>query len=150
VVSNRRRPQRDEDLRLSIPTGPLYYDEVKHRLWTHSAIHLVDHKSKPKPHEIRGQGMELELHAEPAHPTGGQRPGRPERKPAREQVTGVKWIELKSAVAMRLFMDGKSGFLGGSGDQKEPPGKPHSTQPPQKSQVDITTPGKFRYDINKD
>src|SRR5436305_649936 len=92
VNNNRHTPQRDDDLWLNIPTGPLYYNESKHLVWTHDRIHLIDHQSKPDPHDIRGKGMEMELLTEAPPP----KPGLPPlRKPNKgETITGVKRIVL--------------------------------------------------------
>src|SRR5207248_1191564 len=101
---------------LNIPTGPLYYSESKHLVWTHDRIHLIDHQSKPDPHDIRGKGMKMELLTEAPPPKPGLPPV---RKPTRgESITGVKRIMLLEEVEMNLYLDGRSGFLGG---QKEPP-----------------------------
>lgn len=90
LTNNRRRVQRDQDLRVEFPIGPVYYDDTKHKIWTHSVVHLYDHRSKPKPHTVTGKGLEMELMTETPPPQPGN------RKPQREMVSGVKWLELKS------------------------------------------------------
>jgi lipopolysaccharide export system protein LptA len=155
VVSNRRRPQRDQDLRVEISKGPLFYSEPRHLIWTQDWVRLVDNKPKPHPHRVRGLGMEMELLAESRQP----RPGAPPRKGRGDSITGIKRIALHSAVEMELYVDGKSGFLGGQqGANRPAPGAPvpagdapppagPSTPP---SHVHITTPGRFTYDIFQD
>ena len=67
IVSNRGRTQRDQDLKVFIPNGPLFYKEATHRIWTEAVVTLEDHKTQP-PHVIRGQGMEMELITEASQP----------------------------------------------------------------------------------
>src|SRR5262249_29392429 len=61
VINNRRTPQRDDDLWLNIPTGSLHYSEAERLIKTSERVHLIDHQSKPNPHDIRGKGMEMHL-----------------------------------------------------------------------------------------
>jgi lipopolysaccharide export system protein LptA len=147
ITNNRRRKERDEDLHIHFPTGPLYYRESTHRIWTHSSIVLTDHKSKPDPNVIKGKGMELELAMET--PTG--RPA--QRKQQKENISGVKWIVIQSGVDMTFYTDGKSGFLATTDPKSERPSQPApaaGAQKPERAVLSITTPGKFRYDIFKD
>jgi lipopolysaccharide export system protein LptA len=155
VVSNRRRPQRDQDLKVQIAKGPLFYNEPRHLIWTQDWVHLVDHKPKPHPHDVRGQGMEMELLAEPRP----NKPGAPPRRGRSDSITGVKRIALHSAVDMHLYVDGKSGFLGGQAGANKPAAGapvPAGEAPPPAgpstppSHVHITTPGRFTYDIFQD
>lgn len=166
LTNNRRRKERDQDLNVFINLGPLFYNEESHRIWTHSWVKLEDHKSKPDPHVVEGQGMELELQTEA--------PGQPGRKAQKDAITGVKWIVLQRAVRMKIYTDGKDRFL--ANDAQPGPGKqpdkaadkkPNETitsahsvgvaavkqpdkKPSQQAVLHITTPGKFRYDIFKD
>ncbi len=138
VVSNRRRLERDQDLRVNIPTGKLYYEEAAHRIHTEAFVILEDFKSKPKPHKITGKGMEMELLTEV--PAG-------QRKGTRETITGVKWIALRSAVRMDLYLEGGAGLVN---SKPEAPSDPHAPpKPPQRSHLRIDTPGSFRYELNK-
>ncbi len=114
ITNNRRRPQRDQDLHVHIPVGPLYYREDTHRIWTPSFLTLTDHKSKPKPHLITGKGMEMELATEA--PAGSPGPHGKQK----ETISGVKWIALLSAVDMHLYNGPGDNFL---------PGGPRSGQP---------------------
>ncbi|MFO0879540.1 MAG: LptA/OstA family protein [Gemmataceae bacterium] len=145
VASNRRRLQRDEDLRVTIPTGTLYYQEPTHRIWTEAYVTLEDFKSKPKPHKITGKGMEMELLAEAPPPRPGQ------RKPSRETINGVKWISLQSTVKMDIYIDGSTSLMGTKPDASPPAAtKDDPAKPAQKAHLRIETPGHFRYDLNKD
>jgi lipopolysaccharide export system protein LptA len=152
VRNNRRRAERDEDLFLQINTGPLYYTEATHRVWTHDHIWLTDYKSKPRPHIIKGKGMEMDLHVEesdPRKPAKGNKP-----TSAKGSVSGVNWVMLHADVDMELHIDGKSGLLTTAGPPKQAaPGKPAGKEPPkaeEKAKLLIRSPGPFRYDIRKD
>ncbi len=159
IRNNRRRVERDQDLHVSIRLGPLSYDEPTHKVWTEDNVRVEDHKSKPEPHVIIGKGMELELQIESVHD-----PKHPEHKPVKESITGVKWIELKSGVVMKLYSEGKGGLFAGNGPGQPPkapakkPAGTGSTAPtakaenpptPDRYRIDISTPGWFRYEINK-
>ncbi len=150
IVNNRKRAEHDQDLRIAINLGPLYYDEPTHRIWTNDNIKVEDHKARPKPHLITARGMEMQLAVE-APPAA---PGKPPRAGARDTITGVKWLELKSAVVMDLYVEGKAGFF----DTKASPlggGKPaeakaDAAKPAGYSHVRVLNPaGKFRYDVLK-
>jgi lipopolysaccharide export system protein LptA len=158
VRNNRRRAQRDEDLHLSINTGPLYYEESTHRIWTHDHVKLVDHKSKPKPHLIKGKGMEMELHTEEPD---ARKPAARKATASKGSISGVNWVVLQSDVDMTLYIDSKSGLVSGPAPAAKPgaAGKPAPSKAPagkgsttaaEKAELHITSPGPFRYDIKKD
>src|SRR5262249_9715468 len=77
-------------------------------------------------------------------------------------VTGVKAIVLRSDVAMHLWVDSRSGFLGGNSPKKpesaagknandKPATDPKKDAPPaEKVQVVIKTQGPFVYDVFTD
>lgn len=144
VRNNRSRKDRDEDLHVHVPVGPVYYREDTHRIWTNSVVHVYDHRSKPQPHTVTGKGMTMELLTEtPPDRTGS-------RKPQREAITGLKWIELHSGVKVVIHLEGNNGFLGG--DQNRKPATPPAAKGPkggERTELTITTPGKFRYEIHK-
>src|SRR5262249_17472812 len=151
----RRRKERDQDLLVRIGTGPLYFSETKKLIWTNDFIHLLDHRARPQPHDIRGKGMEMELLTEA--PPASQ----PGRKPKGESITGVKSIVLHSSVDMHLYLDSKSGFLSGPQRKVEVTAvKANGTQDSKvqdvktgeegPSHIHIRSPGRFRYDILKD
>src|SRR5207249_2259322 len=86
-------------------------------------IELYDHKSKPKPHVIKGQGMVVQLATEEkpgAEPRATPAARLGARKQQRDNITGVKWIELHKGVTMTFYTEGKSGFLAG-GEAKTGP-----------------------------
>jgi lipopolysaccharide export system protein LptA len=161
VVNNRRTTRRDDDLELFIAAGPVYYLESTHLVWTHDEVHLTDRQNKPKPHEVWGKGMEMELLAEPA-------PAGPNHKQRQDTITGVKRITLQANVDMHLYVDGRSGFMGGhAGDKGSAKAKPGGKveievprdaakdavtkgEPAEKSHLNITTPGRFEYLFFKD
>lgn len=144
ISSNRRRLERDQDLKISLGTGPLYYNEKTHRIWTYDWVRLEDHRSKPEPHLVKGRGMQMELTVEP-------QPGAT-RGQGRDTISGVKWVTLESAVDMTLHADGKQGFFDTSaaGAAVKPTEAKATPGPTQRSVLYVTTPGRFRYDLNKD
>jgi hypothetical protein len=166
LSNNHSTAQRDDDLKLRIPTGPLYFDEAKRKIWTDDTIHLLDHQSKPHPHEVRGKGMDVELMTERRKPKPGQILLPQQHK---EDISGVKSIVLRADVDLRLYVDGRSSFLG---QAKKETGKPNvvkpldavakdagvNTLPANKDRlpaarptlVNIRTPGRFRYEFFQD
>src|SRR5262249_14873021 len=127
VRNDRGRKERDQDLILKnyredthVPSGPIYYREDTHQIWTNSVVYVDDHRSKPKPHTVTGKGLRLELLTDAPPP--GARP--PARKQQHESITGVKWISLQSGVKMVIQLDGNNGFLGGSPTAAEAAGEP--------------------------
>ena len=154
IVNNHRTPQRDDDLHLIIDKGPLFFDEAKRLIWTDDDVHVEDDQSKPRPNEVRGQGMEVHLAA--AEPDA-----KPMEKPAHrgkartEAFSGVERIVLLSGVDMNLYVAGD--FLSGpaagkekaaAADAPKPRAKPDA--PPDKAHVNIYTPGRFEYLFHKD
>lgn len=154
VQNNRRTVARDDDLTVYINKGPLYYDDTKHLIWTHTEVKLRDEQSKPDPIEIWGKGMEMELVTE----TPQARPGMPPPKQKNDTITGVKRVILKSDVTMNLYAAGGSAGMG-VGKKTEPPVKPavapkgpvvKSPPPLPKDKIVIRTPGRFDYEFLKD
>lgn len=151
VRNNRGRKERDEDLHLEIPSGPVYYRDETHRIWTNSVVRVYDRRSKPEPHSVVGQGMVMELMTEAPAGKAAAR-----GKPQRESITGVKWVELLSAVTLVVHLDGGSGFLGGdpgkrtAPDAKAAEAKAKEVKAKDRAKLTIKTPGKFRYEIHKD
>jgi lipopolysaccharide export system protein LptA len=149
ITNNRRTPARDDDLSLTIPHGPLFYDETKHLLWTEDRVRLQDDSSRPDPILIKGKGMELELAVE-------ARPGS-SRRAKNEAITGVHRILLKEEVDMHLYVDAGSSFLNGRHDAQDKSASPDKAKelvgppaPPEKAHVHIKTDGPFRYEFGKD
>jgi len=82
VTNNRRTQGRDDDLSVFIPSGPLHYADARKLIWTTDTVHLLDNQSKPKPIDVRGKGLEIELASEVAQPN---QPGQP-KKPKGDAV----------------------------------------------------------------
>jgi lipopolysaccharide export system protein LptA len=157
IINNRRTPQRDDDLTVYIPVGPLRYNEAEHLIKTLDVVHLIDHASKPKPHDICGRGMEMELQVEAPPPPQPGQPG--PRKAKGESITGVKRIVLQSNVEMHLYTGGNNGFPNATrGTQPAPAARAHAAKAPAtpqgppaaKAHVYISTPGQFQYEFCKD
>jgi hypothetical protein len=159
IVNNRRSQDRGDDIAVDISKGPLYYDQQRHVIWTEDYVHLEDAQSTPRPTEISGQGMVLDLLAEEPPARRGQHRGAHGRQP--EVVTGVKHVLLKSAVDMHLYVDANSGFLANNPTkEKEQTAKPpEKAKPgmasekdktaPEKAHIIIKTQGPFNHDLIK-
>ncbi len=143
VFNNRHTPDRYDDLCLYIGTGPLYFSEEKHLIWTTDHVHVKDFQSRP-PNEVLGTGMDLELLTEAAPAKPGMA-----HKQKQESITGVKRIILRSDVVMFLYTDAKSGFPGNAHEAPAPQLGP-GTAPPPRAKITITTPGRFTYDFGKE
>jgi hypothetical protein len=172
IVNNRHTPQRDDDLTLFTP-GPVYFQESLHQIWTREPVLITDEQTKPRPTTVNAIGMDVYLTSEADGPVKADGTGRRRRDPATlvsrkkesntPSVTGVKAIVLRSDVAMHLWVDSHSGFLGGSNSPKKPEpaagknanDKPATdakkdAPPPEKVQVVIKTQGPFVYDVLTD
>ena len=139
VTNNRRTQGRDDDLSVFIPSGPLHYADARKLIWTTDTVHLLDNQSKPKPIDVRGKGLEIELASEVAQPN---QPGQP-KKPKGDAVAGVKRVKLVESVDMHLHVREDSGFLNQNQlKAEEAPGK---APPEQQAYIRIKTPGSFEY-----
>jgi hypothetical protein len=119
IVNNRRTPARDDDLVIFIHKGPLYYNEIKHLVWTRDRIKVIDQQSKPDPIDIQGTGMDMDLVSETPPPKPGQLPS---NKSKQETITGVKRIVLHADVIMHLYAAAGNGVMANS--KKTEPVKP--------------------------
>lgn len=138
VVNNRRTAARDDDIVLFVPQGPVHYSEQKKLIWTDDSIHLSDHQSKPKPTEVRGKGLQIELLSE-AKPVAK---GGPASSKARQDVvTGVKRIKLNSAVSMHIHVADDAGFMANGPSAPKKPGAANAS----KAHVTVKTNGTFEY-----
>ncbi|MGL4554854.1 MAG: hypothetical protein ACRC33_27115, partial [Gemmataceae bacterium] len=135
IVNNRKRKERDQDLKITMPNGPLYFDEKTHKVWTTDHIELRDFKSQPEPHVVKGKGMEMELATDPQPAARGKSP---------DGISGVKWVMLLADVDMTLHTDGKQNFF----DTSAAPASRPKGEAPKRSVVRVTTPGRFRYDMS--
>jgi lipopolysaccharide export system protein LptA len=155
IVNNRRTALRDDDLTVTITTGPLYYFEKNQLIRTNDVVHLMDGQLTPPKADIVAKGMEMEL-ATTAPPS---KPGIVVHKPRTESISGVKRVVLKQDVTMHLYVSGGTPFPGGDKTRAAPPrGKdagapavpPGGKPAPETSHVVIRTPGRFQYDLYKD
>jgi hypothetical protein len=156
IVNNRRTVLRDDDLSVTIPTGPLYYFEPQQLIRTSDAVHLMDGQLKPPKADIRAKGMEMQLATTAPPPKPGVVPA---SKPKNESISGVKRIVLKQDVTMHLYTAGQTPFPNSDKSRPEPtapqggttPQRGTVTKPPQEiSHIVIRTPGRFQYDLFKD
>jgi lipopolysaccharide export system protein LptA len=152
IVNNRRTEKRTDDLVLHINHGPLYYKESTHLIWTKDRISVLDQQSTPKPTQVRGKGMEVELLSEaPA------KPGAPARRAKQENISGVKRITIPADVEMFLYAEPDHSGLpsggrtpAGPGDKSPKAAEEKATAGDEKAEIVIRTPGRFRYHFNKD
>lgn len=146
VTNNRRTQGRDDDLSVFIPSGPLHYADARKLIWTTDSVHLVDNQSKPKPIEVRGQGLEIELVSEPPPASGQPVAGAPARKLKSDAVSGVKRVKLVESVDMHLHVREDSGFLSaGKTDNPATPVIVDAKKKEAQSYIRIKTPGSFEY-----
>lgn len=160
IISNRRTPQRDDDISL-FTQGPLFYSEARHQIYTDKTVRLIDPDSKPEPMTIVGNGMDIYLRAnqDKKRPTGANASAQTARN---QSVPDVDRIELRSDVQMDLWIDSRSGLLGAGKTQFGPekpksPGKPAGTAAAngkapelEKSKIVIRTQGPFVYNVQTD
>ena len=143
IINNHKTPSRDDDLFIYIPNGPLFYQESKQLIWTSDTIHLTDNHSKPRPTEIHGLGMEMELLTEASLlPTTNQ-----SKKTKSDNILGVKRIKLLSNVDMHLYVDNDSSFLGATPEKEKK--EAAKGLPKEKAHIGIKTLGTFDYLIQK-
>jgi lipopolysaccharide export system protein LptA len=145
LINNRGTPERNDDVSIFTP-GPIHYLEKDNRSWTDNVVLLTDLQSRPKPTTITGVGMDVflqtEKNAAAAKPQAAA-------KPRVAGVTGLEKIVLRSEVNMHLWIDPRSGFLGGGAAKTKPAQKPEATKEPtaeERVQLVITAPGPFTYD----
>lgn len=150
IENNRRTAAHDDDLTVTINTGPLHYNEKKQFIWTNDLVHVRDGWLEPPRADILAKGMEMELTTSAPPP----RPGAPiASKPKNESISGVKRIVLKQDVTMHLHLAGGGPFPGGeksspSAADKNPTAAAKPAAEP--SHVIIRTAGRFQYDLFKD
>lgn len=140
---NRSTADADDDLALET-TGPVVYRDADgdkanpgqspSSIETTAAVRLTDKRGQPQATTITAMGMKIHLASEPPKPgaKGKHKAG---------AVTGVRRVILTEQVAMNLWIDPKGGFLtsGRPGAEGE--------SPASRSNVQITTPGPFTYDV---
>lgn len=143
LTNNRRTPERADDLSVFIPTGPVFYSDEKKLIWSEDSVHLVDNQSRPRPSEVRGRGMEIELAPEAPAPKTPSAPAQA-RKPKSDGIGGVRRLTLKRAVDMHLVVREDSGFLG-NGAPPKPAATPAKPGSEETALIVVKTPGAFTY-----
>jgi lipopolysaccharide export system protein LptA len=148
IVNNRGTIEKHDDLELYIaPGGRLFYEEARNLIWTDDAVRMLDTQTQPLPTLVTGIGMEVLLAKEtsPNAPKKDKTPA-PGKK---DGASGVEKITLRSNVDMHLYLDSRSGFMTGTeGPAKKDPAA--KADPNDKMHVQVTTNGKFVYDMIRD
>ncbi len=148
IRNNRGTPFEDgDDLELTINDGHLFFEEAKNLIWTNGNVKLVDFQGK-NPTKINAKGMELHLTKE-NNAAQGKAGGRPKGKKG-DTLAGVEKLILLSQVDMQLFVDSRSGFLGGAEAPKQPAAGVAAQETQEPELVIIKTQGRFTYDLPKD
>lgn len=143
---NRGTLDAEDDL-LVETTGPVQYREVPANVGgtlppqvrTTSAVRLTDRRGQPQATTVTAQGMNIYLASAPANPP----PGKAKAKTG--SISGVRRVVLPENVTMNLWIDPKDGFLA-PGRSKPAPG----SAPAERSNVQITTPGPFSYEVGEE
>jgi hypothetical protein len=148
--NNRHTPLKSDDLEARVPKGPVFFDDEEKLIWTDDFVKLLDTQTQPQPTEIKAKGLELHLTKETAlakTPATGHAAAHGGGKGT--SINGVERIILHSNVEMDLWVDGKSGMLGGSSEKPAAPAAAPEA-PAEKAKVIIKTEGPFNYDLRKD
>jgi hypothetical protein len=143
---NRGTADAEDDL-LVETTGPVQYREVPANLGgtpppqvrTTSAVRLTDRHGQPQATTVTAQGMSIYLASAPANPPAGT------GKPKSGSISGVRRVVLPENVTMNLWIDPKDGFLATGRAKPAPAGAPA-----ERSNVQITTPGPFAYEVGEE
>ena len=143
LTNNRRTPERADDLSVYIPTGPIFYSDEKKLIWSEDSVHLVDNQSRPRPSEVRGKGLEIELVPEAPAPKNPVAQAQA-RKQKSDGIGGIKRMMLKRAVDMHLVVREDSGFLANGAPAKPAP-VPVKPGTEETALVAVKTPGPFTY-----
>jgi len=168
IINNRHTEEKHDDLEVMVDNEPLFYNEASAKIWTNGFVKLLDKQTQPHPTQISGHGMEMYLVREqPANKK--QQVARAPK--AKNDLSGVDRIELKSTVEMHLYSNANSDFMTGSakssakstkqGQGEMTPAEKTTDggmqganvegQPAlEKSHITITTEGPFVYDKSKE
>jgi lipopolysaccharide export system protein LptA len=142
---NRGTADPDDDLVMET-VGPVSYRETPEpapanappQIQTTSAIRMIDKRGAPKSTTITALGMKIYLTG--GKDTAASKPA-PKAGVKTGTATGVKQVVLPEQVTMDLWMDPGNGFLATGA-------KPAASA--ERSNVQITTPGAFKYTIGED
>jgi hypothetical protein len=154
ITNNRGTPEiTNDDVELYITDGRLLFEEAKHLIWTDGRVRVNDLKDG---NDITSQGMKMYLSKDTGAAPGKAKTAAKAKANKGETVTGVENLILLSRVNMELFVDSRSGFLGGM-EKPTNPGPSTSAKEikaPELSHLNIThNPGgncSFTYDLIKD
>ena len=147
IVNNRRTPEKNDDIELSVPNGPLYYDERENLIWTDDYVRILDIKTQPDPTKIDARGMQIKLSEE----SGPNRPRPAPRADGKDDTpNGVEMVIFNSDVTMHLYVDSSSGFLAAPADPSKPKPAAPRGEPPEKAHLVVTTSGPFHYDLKEE
>ena len=133
IVNNRRTPEKNDDVEISIKLAPVYYEERTNKIWTEGFVKLLDTVLAARPdqdHAPRAWSCSLPR----KHTRCGARPARPSSK--NDTVNGVELLILKSHVDMHLYVDAKSGFLAA----QEGPASRRPSRPPLRTTAGRKSP----------
>ncbi len=144
--NNRRTQKTDDDLVLEVPTGTLYYDQALEQMWTPDFVRMTDYQSKPKPNDVDGRHLIVDLAKHDAPMIEAKKKKEPSSNTV-HGITGVRKITLKGWVKMNLYVDSSSVFLSAPADKKKAKKKKN---PQERSHVQIKTHGPFVYDMETD
>jgi hypothetical protein len=151
IKNNRGTDAVSDDVEVSIKDAPLFYAEKDNVIWTTGFVKLLDWQSGLHPTKIDAKGMELHLTKE-ASPAGDSKTTRKSKKG--EGISGVELLVLLADVKMQLYVDARSGFLASGPDAKKAPAAANpgdkNTQEVKKAHLNITTQGRFTYDLAKE
>jgi hypothetical protein len=173
ITNNRGTAEKNDDLDIRITNGNLIYEERTDLISTTGVVCLTDHKPGP-PTVIRGRGLDMYLPKD----SGPNRSRSVRTDPGKQNSDNgnVEKIHLHFDVDMRFWVDGSSGFLGGTPNVKKPapgttatPPQTFANQPddppavgmpasrqdpkqpvPEKAQIHVHTRGPFVYDLTKE
>lgn len=157
ITNNRRTLSDEDDLVITINTGPVYYIEKTQLVKSSDYVHIVDGKPTsrdgrrlfPPKADIYGKGLEMELTAASPPPRPGQFPT---PKPKNESISGVKRFVLKENVTMNLCVNSGTPFPANEKvpNAANPPSLPKKTTDEEPSRLRIVSPGRFEYKLLKD
>ncbi len=145
-VHNRGTTELDDDLTMET-AGPVNYRELPTpeppvdvgppQIQTTSAVKLTDRRGSPRATTVTAQGMKIYLMAAATPAATPRAKGQPKTA----AISGVRKVVLPETVAMDIWIDPGGGFLA--------PGRAGGANTPtrERSNVQITTPGAFTYEI---
>ncbi|MFL5329433.1 MAG: LptA/OstA family protein [Gemmataceae bacterium] len=151
---NRGTTDPNDDLILET-TGPVAYrelpspepppDKASPQIRTAAAVRLTDKRGQPHGTTVTAQGMDIYLMSAPSQPPPKTAVAKGKQVPKTGSVSGVSKVVLPADVTMNLWIDPKGGFLAAGQAQQ-----PAAQAPGERSNVQITTPGAFIYNVGQE